>query len=91
MPDRPENTAEEAVATMRGLLDSPDPGHQESAIMEALEYADQVASAAWIAAEGQPSVERFQLALQAAVELLQGIGLALAQGAGEAPRRATKG
>ena len=48
--------------------------------MEALEYADRAASLAWRTAPGQPPVERFRVALQVAVELLEAIRLALADG-----------
>jgi hypothetical protein len=81
-PERPDGRGgpdPEEIALLRRLLDAPAEGHQESAIMEALEYADRAASLAWQAASGKPPVERFRAALQVVVELLQGIGLALAE------------
>ena len=83
-PDPTSGPSPEDIADLRRLLDSPAETHQESAIMVALEFADQNASAAWEAAQRKPPVERFQLALQAAVELLEGIGLALDEGEGKA-------
>ena len=82
-PERPDGTGgpdPEEIALLRRLLDAPAEGHQESAIMEALEYADRAASLAWRTAPGQPPVERFRVALQVAVELLEAIRLALADG-----------
>jgi hypothetical protein len=76
----PDQLDPEGVATLRRLLDSPTAGHQGPAIMGALEHADEVASAA----PGKPPVERFQLVRQAAVGLLEGIGLALAEDEGKA-------
>ena len=62
------------------LLDAPAEAHQESAIMEALEYADRAASLAWQAASDKLAVERVRMALRVAVELLEGIRLAPADG-----------
>ena len=81
-PEQPDGRGgpdPEEIALLRRLLDAPAEGHQESAIMEALEYADRAASLAWRAAPDKPPVERFRVALQVAVELLEGIGLALAE------------
>jgi hypothetical protein len=81
-PERPDGTGgpdPEEIALLRRLLDAPAEGHQESAVMEALEYTDRAASLAWRAAHGGPPVERFRVALQVAVDLLQGIELALAE------------
>ena len=82
-PERPDGRGgpdPEEIAMLRRLLDAPAEGHQESAIMEALEYADRAASLAWRAAPDKPPVERFRVALQVAVELLEAIRLALADG-----------
>src|SRR5262249_55123670 len=84
-PERPDGNGgpdPEEIAMLRRLLDSPAETHQESAIMQALEYAAQPASPAREAAERKPPVGRFQVALQAAVERLAGTGLALAEGQG---------
>jgi len=63
---------------MRRLLDSPSASHQAGAIGVAFEYADAVAQVAWEQAEDQPPRKRVSVALHAAAEMLQGLGLALA-------------
>jgi hypothetical protein len=79
-PACPEQPDPECVAALRRLLTSPSVTLHDSAIMAALEWADQAASLAWERAEGRTPAERFVLAMQAAVEELEGLSLAVAEG-----------
>ena len=56
-------------------------------MLDALEYADEAASAAWRAAEGQTPAERFVVAVQAAGEELDRLALAVAERTGRHRRR----
>jgi hypothetical protein len=76
----------ETIAMFRRMLASPNEGHQESTIMEALEIADQAASVVWERAGDKTPVQRLRLALQAATEQVEGIRAALAEGEGAGPR-----
>jgi hypothetical protein len=64
----------------RRMLASPNEGHQESTIMQALEIADEAASVIWQRAGDKTPVERLRLALQAAMEQLEGIRAGLVEG-----------
>jgi hypothetical protein len=74
----------ETIAMFRRMLASPNEGHQESTIMQALEIADQAASVIWEGSADKTPVERLRLALLAAAEQLEGINAALAEGQGTA-------
>ena len=74
----------ETIAMFRRMLASPNEGHQESTIMQALEIADDAASVIWERNPGMGPVERLRLALQAATEQLEGIRTAVAEGQGTA-------
>jgi hypothetical protein len=76
----------ETIAMFRRMLESPNEGHQESTIMQALEIADEAASVIWERNPGMRPVERLRLALQAATEQLEGIRAGLAEGEGAGPR-----
>jgi hypothetical protein len=54
----------EMIAMFRHMLASPNEGHQESTIMQALEIADEAASVIWERNPGMRPVERLRLALQ---------------------------
>ncbi len=85
MPDIPSPDAHDPrgpfLAQIRHLLD--DPTFQLTALTNALEFGEAAARAAWEAAEGHKPLDRLLLALQAAAEVLEGIGAALAAGEGE--------
>jgi hypothetical protein len=70
----------ETIAMFRRMLASPNEGHQESTIMQALEIADEAASVIWERSPAMTPVERLRLALQAATEQLEGIRAGLAAG-----------
>jgi hypothetical protein len=74
----------EAIAMFRRMLASPNEGHQESKIMQALETADQAASVVWERAGETTPVDRLRLALQAATQQLEGIRAGFAEGQGTA-------
>jgi hypothetical protein len=54
----------ETIAMLRRMLASPNEGHQESTIMQALEIADIAASVIWERAGDKTPAERLRLALQ---------------------------
>jgi hypothetical protein len=72
----------ETIAMFRRMLESPNECHRESTIMQALEIADQAASVTCERAGDKTPVERLRLALQAAMEQLEGCWAALAAGDG---------
>jgi hypothetical protein len=72
------------VAALRRLLTSPRETHHDSTITLALDWANQAATIAWDRAESRTPAERFALAMQAAVEELQGLALAEGEGPDQA-------
>ena len=82
-PDGRGGSDPDKAVMLRRLLDSQAASYQELAIMEMMDLAEDAASAAWRAADGTPPAGRFQLALRAAVEALEGIGLAVAEADGD--------
>ena len=81
--DGPGKADPEIVASILRLLTSPRESHHDSSIIEAIEYADQAATAAWQQAAGRPAVERFMLAMQAAADEIEGLALAVDEAAGQ--------
>jgi Erythronolide synthase docking domain len=80
MPEQPPDNLAERAAVLTRILGAPDPGEQETAIMEALEFADQAACDAWEAANGQSPSDRLRAALRAAVAELESLTAALPEG-----------
>jgi hypothetical protein len=72
----------ETVAALRRLLALPDPSG--SIILEAINYADEAATAAWYNADGRSQAERMLLAIQAAADALIDLKAAMAEGDGQA-------
>jgi hypothetical protein len=70
----------ERVAVLTRILGAPDPGEQETAIMEALEFADQAARVAWEGTAGRATAERLRAALRAAAAEPESLPLALPVG-----------
>jgi hypothetical protein len=69
----------ETVAALRRLLALPDPSASGSIILEAINYADEAATAAWYNADGKSQAERLLLAIQAAADALIDLKAALAE------------
>jgi hypothetical protein len=79
MPDTPDPPVlAELLSAVRAAL--ADPGDQAGALYDVADAVDAALLVAWERATGTPA-ERFAVALQAAGELLDALGLALAEGA----------
>jgi hypothetical protein len=80
-PPRPAPAAAlpELVANVRHWLSQP--GDEDVAIFDVAEAVQAALRTVWLKAAGT-TAERFAIALQAATELLEGLGLALAEGTG---------
>ena len=75
----PGQPAPELLADIHAALSDPDPREQPFAMYHIAEAVDDAMLLAWDKAPGTPA-ERLAVALQAAVELLEGIRLARAEG-----------
>jgi hypothetical protein len=73
-----------ALAAIRAALAESDPGRQSVAPHAILEAVDQALTLGWPQAQDSPPTRRLLQTLQAGVDLLKGIGLALAQDDGQA-------
>jgi hypothetical protein len=83
MPDRPDQPDPELLAAIRTALADPDPGRGSVVLHDILGAVDGALILGWLRADEQPALPQLLLAIQAAVEALEGIGLALAEGEGQ--------